>query len=287
MMSTNRQIPSTGEFLRACPVFTVRQFADALDGRDGTRLARERLKYHATHGRVKMLERGLYASVPAGLDPERYHPDRYLVAVALRPGGVLSHHAALELLGAAHSEWNLCTILSDRRRRPLKLGNVEVRFLEHPAPLRRSGNQRLGTRSIERQGVTLTVTAPERTLVDGFHQPRWVGGLEELVASASGFGVLDLELLGRLLDAYRFKTLYAAVGWFLQSFQETFFVPNELLSQLREHRPRRPVYLPRRDRGGTLVAEWNLVLPRSVLGLSACGVGAFSGWRPTFRSTSR
>ena len=83
--------------------------------------------------------------------------------------------------------------------------------------------------------------------------------------SASGFGVLDLELLRKILDAYELKTLYAAMGWFLDRFQETFFVPDRLLSELHERRPRSPIYLPHRTRGGTLVAPWNLVLPDNVV----------------------
>lgn len=266
-MNPKHQVPSTYEFLRAHPVFRLEEFAAAL-GPNATRAARERLKYHAGQGRVKLLERGLYASVPAGIDTERYRPDRFLAAAALRPEGILSHHAALELLGAAHSVWNVCTVLTDRRRRPLDLDNAEVRFLGHPAPLRRNGQHRLGSRRIDYQGARLTVTGPERTLVDGFHQPRWAGGLAELVESASGFGVLDLKLLMAVLDAYDLKTLCAAVGWFLDRFRETFFVPDQLLRDLRERRPRSPTYLPSSFRGGALVPEWNLVLPQAVLRLS-------------------
>jgi len=271
-MNPKRQAPSTEDFLRAHPVFTLEEFAAAL-GPNATRAARDRLKYHAGQGRVKLLERGLYASVPAGIDAERHRVDRFLVAAALRPEGILSHHAALELLGAAHSVWSVCTVLSDRRRRPLDLVNAEVRFLEYPAPLRKNRQQRLGSRHVDHHGTRLDVTGPERTLVDGFHRPRWAGGLAELVESASGFGVLDLELLTAVLDAYGLKTLCAAVGWFLDRFRETFFVPDQFLRDLRGRRPRSPIYLPSNARGGTLVPEWNLVLPDNVLRLSAPDAG--------------
>jgi len=271
-MSPNYQVTSTEDFLRTHAVFTLEEFAAALRP-DATRAARERLKYHAGRGRVKLLERGLYASVPAGIDAVRHRADRFLAAAALRPQGILSHHAALELLGAAHSAWNVCTVLTDRRRRPLDLDHAEVRFLEHPAPLRRKAKQRLGSRHVDYQSARLTVTGPERTLVDGFHQPRWVGGLAELVESASGFGVLDLELLRAVLDAYGLKTLFAAVGWFLDRFRETFFVPDRFLSELRERRPHSPVYLPSKARGGTLVSEWSLVLPDNVLRLGEPNAG--------------
>lgn len=55
------------------------------------------------------LERGLYATVPRGVAPGEFIPDRYLAALAARPDCIFSHHAALELLGTAHSDWNVCT----------------------------------------------------------------------------------------------------------------------------------------------------------------------------------
>lgn len=271
-MSTKRQELRTEDFLQTHPVFTLEEFARAL-GPGATGAARERLKYHAGRGRVKLLERGLYASVPAGIDAARHGADRFLVAEALRPEGILSHHAALELLGAAHSTWNVCTVLTEKRRRPLDLDNAQVRFLQYPASLRRGNNERLGSRTVAYQDVQLTITGRERTLVDGFHQPRWVGGVAELVESASGFGVLDLDLLMQVLDAYGLKTLYAAVGWFLSSFRDTFFVPDGFLRKLRNRRPRSPTYVPRKARGGTLVSEWNLVLPDEVLRLGEPDAG--------------
>ena len=271
-MSTKRQATSTGAFLRAHPAFTFQQFADSLGERGASR-ARERLKYHTSKGNVKLLERGLYGTVPPGTDPERFQADRYLVAAALRPDGVFSHHAALELLGAAHSEWNVCTMLTAQRRRPLWLDRVEVKFLGHPAALRRRHEEGLGTRWVDRLGKRLRTTGPERTLVDGFHRPRWVGGLEELVESASGFGVLDLGLLESVLTTYGQKTLWAAAGWFLREYQDVFFVPEEYLRDLATRCPRSPAYLPRGHRGGTLIKEWNLVLPASVVRRGAPDAG--------------
>ncbi len=111
----------------------------------------------------------------------------------------------------------------------------------------------------------LRVSGPERTLVDGFRQPRLVGGLPELVESAAGFGVLDLDLLKRILDAYDRKALWAATGWFLERYRDTFFVPEDYLADFEKKKPRSPQYLPPGERPGTLVPRWNLVLPTNVV----------------------
>jgi len=266
-MRTNRQptAPSSEPPFPYRPVFTLDAFTQHLNGRRDR--ARERVKYHVARGRLKVVARGVYAVVPPGRSPASYYPDRYLVAAAVRPDALLSHHAALELLGAAHSDWNVCTAFTARRRQPLQLNGVKVVFVPDPAPLARSERLRTsGTRSLDREGVTLRVTGPERTLLDGFRQPRLTGGLGELVESAAGFGVLDLDLLLDLLALYGHRVLWAAAGWFLERFHERFFVDDRYLRKLESHRPKSKHYLPRGSRrGGVLVPRWNLVLPTSVV----------------------
>ncbi len=135
-----------------------------------------------------------------------------------------------------------------------------------------------GTRKIERQGKLLLTTGPERTLVEGFRRPALAGGgVEELVTSASGFAVLDLELLEEILKRYGIANLWAATGWFLDRFRKSFHVPEDLLNHMEEYRPSSPHYLERNRRGGVLAARWNLILsdysviaarPQSQIGIS-------------------
>lgn len=250
-------------YLRTHEVFTLQGLAQALHLRDA-KAALDLLNYHRRLRRVKNVARGVYATVPLGLGAEEYLPDRYLVAAAIRADAIFSHHAALELLGAAHSDWSVCTVATERRHGRVSLGCVEIRFLRHPAALRRDGQQVLGTIQVTRSRCTLLVTGPERTLLDGFRQPELVGGPEELVESAAGFGVLDLKLVSRLLEAYDERLLWAAAGWFLESYRQRFFVSPEYLGSLERHRPKSPQYLLRSQRGGAMQSRWNLILPESL-----------------------
>jgi hypothetical protein len=127
--------------------------------------------------------------------------------------------------------------------------------------------KQFGTRKIERQGVLLDATGPERTLVEGFSRPSLAGGLEELVRSAAGFTTLDLDLLEEVLRRYDLARLWAATGWFLAMFQKSFHVPDALLSRMEKHRPRSRFYVERGRRGGALVRRWNLILPKTLLSL--------------------
>src|SRR5947199_35528 len=81
-------------------------------------------------------------------------------------------------------------------------------------------------------------------------RPPLSGGLEELVRSASAFPTLDLGLLGKVLQRYDLANLWAATGWFLERFRETFHVPEGVLARIGGHRPCSPQYLERGRRGG-------------------------------------
>jgi len=251
----------TFTFLQTHRVFSLDEAVRALNPAGGRKATLERLKYAARRGKVKRLARGTYASIPPGVNPAKFQPDRFLAAVALRPDAVFSYHSALELLGAAHSEWRLCTAYSERRAQPFKLDGVELRFLSHPKPLVARQLSQLGTRSVHRLDRELRVTGPERTLIDGFRRPDLVGGFPELIESAAGFPVLEPPLLFDLLEAHGQKVLWAAVGWFLETYRATFFVSDKDLALIKKQVPKTPQYLAKDQRGGVLAQPWNLIVP--------------------------
>lgn len=265
-MSTKEQL-SAADFFESRQVFTLDQAVRAMSHAGEVAKIKERLRHHIEQGRLKPLERGLYAVVPRTVRPDSFQPDAFLAAAAVRSDGVFSHHAALELLGVAHSVWHDVTMYCARRRRPLQLGRSQVRYLAHPSRLTQAGKERIGTRTIERMGQVLRVTGPERTLVEGFRDLALVGGAEELVTSAAGFPVLDTALLVKILGCYRTHALWSSVGWFLDAHRDHFAVTEACLSAMSEHRPRSSQYLLRDQRGGTLNARWNLILPDALLKL--------------------
>ncbi|MFO8035025.1 MAG: hypothetical protein R6U57_00115 [Anaerolineales bacterium] len=258
---------TTRDFFATHPVFSLDEATRDLSppgGRSGTL---ERLKYHIEKGRIKSVARGVYAVVPPGVSPDNFNPDPFLVAATARPQGVFVYHSALDLLGAAHSAWHIHTIFVESPRRPIKLDEIAIKFLAHPKPLRTKKAQTTGTRKMERQGRWISVAGPERTLVEGFRNPHYVGGVEELLLSASGFPVLNLSLLEQILKTYDTRKLWAATGWFLEQFQKDFHVPEETLNRFENNIPRSPLYLIHDNRGGTLAHRWNLILPDTVQSL--------------------
>lgn len=265
-MNTKQQLRGA-DFFADHPVFSLDEAVAALAA-DGRRPGVvDRLKYHLKTGRLKRVAREVYAVVPPALPAENFRPDPFLVAKAMHPDGVFSHHSALELLGAAYSAWNQCTLYVARRRRPLILDGSVVRFLDSPLPMQAGSGKHFGTRRVERRGMLLDTTGPERTLVEGFSRPSLAGGLDELLRSAAGFTTLDLDLLEEVLRRYGLARLWAETGWFLEKFQKSFHVPDALLTRLEERRPHSKLYAERDQRGGTLVRRWNLILPQTLLSL--------------------
>jgi hypothetical protein len=261
------------EFLQRNSVFTTEDFARYLGGPSALSRARFRLKYFVREGRVKPVVRGVFATVPYQVTPEHHEPDPFLVAAAARPDAVFCHHSALELQGQAHSLWHVATVYTRRRRAPVPLGSNRVVFLVHPPAMkkgRRGGVEteellRRWTRTVTRAGGSLTLTSPERTLVEGFRSLRWVGGVDELVESASGFATLNLHDLLEIMGLYNSPRLWAAIGWFLERNQSRLFLPDSFLEDLNRHRPKSPVYLEPGRVGAAYVPRWNLLVPRHLL----------------------
>ena len=252
----------TSHFFAVNPVFSLGEATSALRPASGQSGAVQRLKHHLSAGRLKLVTRGIYAVVPLGAEAKTFEPDPFLVALAVRPDAVFTHHAALELLGTAYSAWDRSTAYTAGRRRSLALAGGSISFLRHPAAM--AQESLLGTRRVERRGRLLTTTGPERTLVESFRWPVLAGGLGELVESASAIPVLDLDLLELLLRRYRLSILWAAAGWFLETHQNTFHVPEQVLDRFASHRPKSPQYLARGIRGGTLLPRWNVIVPESL-----------------------
>jgi predicted transcriptional regulator of viral defense system len=262
-MSTNRKI-TTPDFFAVNPVFSLEEAAGQLGvprGRTGTV---DRLKHYLKTGRLVLVTRGVYAVVEQGRTVDGFNPDPFLVAVAMRNDAIFSYHSALELLGVAHSVWNQVTLYTGKRRRTHVARAGSIEFLSDPDALRCSDDRFFGTQKIERRGRLLTVTGPERTLVEGFRRVAYAGGFEEFIVSAGGFPVLDLDLLNEILNRYDAANLWAATGWFLERFRHMFHVENSRLDAIENKRPRSPRYLLRDQRGGVLVSRWNLILPEGL-----------------------
>lgn len=260
--SANEKRAKPEDFWAIHPVFSLEAFSAVVRGpRTPRRAAMRRLHYAARQGRLKLVERGLYAVVPRGVSAETFVPDRFLVAAAVRPDAVLAYHSALELLGLAHSVYRDVFYLTTRPRKDLLLPGGRVRALRHPKSLRSHGTEDFGVETRERQGVKVRLTGPERTMVDCLLLPRHAGGVDEVMETARSVSALDLDRLEQYLALLDQRRAFAILGFVLEQAAERLFVPGPLLDRLAARRPQARIYLDKRQRGGRLQPRWNLIVP--------------------------
>jgi predicted transcriptional regulator of viral defense system len=255
------------EFFLAHPVFRHDEFvaAHAGAGARSFQSSAASLKQHVTAGNLLRVRRGLYATVPRGVDAEHATVDPYLVATKLTHDAVVAYHAALQFHGKAYSVWQRFHYITSGRARPLRFRGME--FLPVQAPVTVRSLPELGGGVVEKRhlGGIVRVATLERTLVDVLDAPDKGGGWEEVWRSLELVEFFDLDaVIGHALDRGSSLTV-ARLGFYLEQHRESLMVEDHHLDLLRSHAPTQPRYLDSSRESGRLVSGWNLVVPRWVL----------------------
>lgn len=254
-------------FFATNPVFTHAEFVAAhTAGGRSEHTSNSLLAKHLASGRLLRIRRGLYATVPPGLDPHAASPDPYLVAAKLHDDAVLAYHAALAFHGKAYSVWRRIQYLTAARVRPFVFRGQEFVAAQAPLPVRSLPDFGGGVLVRPHAGGEVRVTSLERCLVELFHAPEQGGGWEEIWRSLEMVEFFDLHAIVEYTLLLRSALTAARVGFFLEQHREEWMVEEKHLEPLLEHVPAQPRYLSARREPGRLVARWNLVVPEYVLG---------------------
>lgn len=255
-------------FLEKHAVFTVDELDEFLEGqaRDVTKSRNNYLHYHHAQGRVIRLRRGLYATVPAGVDPDTYPVDPYLVASKMTGDAVLGYHTALEIHGYAHSIFNQFFFLTKKWVQPFRFQSYEIKAAAVPKKLVEKGEEFFGVEERDRLESKVRVTSIERTVVDVLDRPDLAGGWEEVWKSLEPISYLGTEKVFQYLQLLENATTASKVGFFLESHRESLMVDDAFLDELESLCPEQPHYLSRRQRkNATLIKRWNLLVPDEIL----------------------
>ncbi len=270
-MSTDNQKTGSirlNEFLARHAVFTVdeldRFLSDRGSGNKNTR--KSLLSYHRKQGRIVRIRRGLYASIPWGMDAPSAPINPYLVAAKLTKDATLAYHTALEFHGRAYSvHWRIVYV-SASKSLPLTFQSHTFRSAPVPPPILAKGQQMFGVSRQNRSGVGVLVTNHERTLVDVLDRPELTGSWEEIWRSLESVEFFDLDQVIEYTRLLENATTAAKVGFFLEQHRESLMVEEVHLEALRKLRPRQPHYLMRGKRKDChWVKDWNLMIPTEIL----------------------
>lgn len=263
------------EFCYRHPVFRMEELVSAL-GKDqpergvnqpGSRHAL--LSYHVATGHIFAVRKGVYWTVPPGMSADDCPVDEFLVASKLTADSIISHHAALSLLGCAYSAWNTVTFLTaDKNIRSLRFRNIDYKPVAHPIELRKKKQLNWGVISQDRLGINIRLTSLERTCVDVLHRPELAGGFEEIWRSLESAPYFNLDKVIEYALLLESANINARLGFFLEQHKEKFSVKNSHLDALRKLKPTVPRKMSGIVHNGIVVPEWNLIVPAEVFNRS-------------------
>jgi predicted transcriptional regulator of viral defense system len=228
------------------------------------------LTYHQNQGHILRIRRGLYYTVPKGLDPTHCPVDPFLVASKMAEDAVIGYGSALDLHGKLHTTQNRIVYLTKKRvMASFDFRDIKYQAVAIPSALKGTNQETFEVQSIDRLGQPVFVTSLERTLVDVLDRPYLCGSWEEIWLSLEGIEYLDMDQVLKYALLLANSTTIAKLGFFLETHQEALMVPEHYLEELRKHCPARPHYMDRnQNQPQKMIAKWNLVVPLSLINRS-------------------
>lgn len=225
------------------------------------------LTYHQNQGHILRIRRGLYYTVPKGLDPTHCPVDPFLVASKMAEDAVIGYGSALDLHGKLHTTQSRIVYLTKKRvMASFDFRDIKYQAVAIPSALKVAGQETFGVQSIDRLGQPVLVTSLERTLVDVLDRPYLCGSWEEIWLSLESIEYLDMDQVLKYALLLDNSTTIAKLGFFLETHREALMIPEHYLEELCKHCPVKPHYMDRnQNQPQKMIAKWNLVVPLSLI----------------------
>ena len=224
------------------------------------------LGYHLKCGHLIHVKRGLYYTVPKGIDPENCPVDPYLVASKLAEDSILAYHTALAYLSGLYTVRNDFIFLTQTKvKSPFTFREVIFHASSVPLNLVSTGSSDFGIQSSDHLGHKILVTSLERTMVDVLDRPSLMGSWEEIWRSLESVEYFNLDQVLQYALLLGNATTIAKLGFFLEMNKERLMVQSRHLEELLSHCPSKPNYLERSQQHQKLVKKWNLIVPTEII----------------------
>ena len=257
------------DFLQRHRIFSLAEFTAVLReekprSRDAIDAYLRRLRIK---GRIGRIRRELYYSVPPGENPDSCFVDLGLAASRMSSDAIIAYLTALEYhTGTPIPSWNKVFFLSEEKIRPANFEDIQLTPCRVPASLLKKDKQSSFTQTTDWMGFDVCVTNMERSLVDVFDRLRLCGGWKRVAPLLDRLPTIDLEKTIEYLDYLDNPTTTAKVGWYLNSRKRLFDRRSDEFRSFRNRLPAQPRYLIPGQRGGTLVRDWKLIVPKELAG---------------------
>jgi predicted transcriptional regulator of viral defense system len=209
--------------------------------------------------RLRGIRKGLYLVLSPLEKPEKYVPDKLLIAAKIKQEYYLGYHTALEYYGCAQSLWNeayICIKPKDRFD-PFKYKRLSFK------PVFTNDT----TTEIQQKhylSTTIKVSSKERTMTDCLTKIQYAGGWEEAIKSLEGLGGINTEKLLTLLRKQKSQTTIRRTGYTLELLRKRsqFYeqVNDQTLNTIQKLIKGPPQYLIYGEKG-PLNKKWSLYIP--------------------------
>ncbi len=254
------------QFFYEHPVFRYEEFAawKVTQGDIKPGSVNMALQYYVKSGQLRLIRRKLYVVIPPDQSADDFIVDPYLVAAKASDDSVLGYHSALALMGMAYSSFGQFTYITQRKNKSFEFQNQWFQPVSFSTRLQNKVFTYVET--IDRQGVSISVTNVARTFVDVLDRVGLSGGWEEVCRAVSNIVVLNVDEVIEYCLLLGNARLNAKVGYFLSQREGAFAVNEKQLQPLLVAVPKTPVYVSKRSQEKCqLVKPWNILLPESVV----------------------
>lgn len=254
-------------FIAQNHIFTIDEIKRHYNIAEKSSTLKNLLGYHLKCGHLIHIRRGLYYTVPKGVDPENCPVDPYLVASKLSEDSVLAYHTALAYLGGLYTVRNDFIFLTQTKvKTPFSFREIVFHASSVPLSLVSVKSFGFGIQSSDHLGHKILVTSLERTLVDLLDRPSLTGSWEEIWRSLESVEYFNLDQVLQYALLLGNATTIAKLGFFLEMHRERLMVQDRHLEELHSHCPSKPHYLERsKNQHQKLIKKWNLIVPTELI----------------------
>lgn len=254
------------QFFETHPVFHYNEFADFMTALGTKRPSSwgQQLAYHQKVGHLIRIRKYLYAVKPKFKSTIWVNP--YIVASKVVTGSVIAYHTALELHGVAYTTFNEFYFIVNRNIKPFSYDGNQFRAIFKPAITMMSLAAKYGIATMQRDGIVITITSLECTIVDVLAKPHLGGGWEEIWRSLDNIIKFDVNKVIEYALYLDNATTTAKVGFFLDCRPAHLAIDAQYVQKLLPYIPTKPHYMDRSKRSGAkYISKWQLMVPQAII----------------------
>lgn len=234
-------------------VFGIQDICSILDIKEGHA---RKIAYGLVEKQIIIrVKPGTFTRIPESviLKKGEYGEDHILIASELADNYFISHFTALSFHELADRFSNTVFVSSPTNQRSVSLKNGTIRFI------RIKPERYFGFESRKYYDGSINVSDLERTIFDIVERPSLSGGWIEVILILKNLEGLDEDRLISYMERLKNRKATRTLAYFLNEIGSVDISPDAIKCMKEISGPNK--YYIERKMGGSLVSDWNLIVP--------------------------